>query len=180
MKRTTLSCYTDKVSCPTPFVITNKPLELEHVIDTVTSTECNTETKTTSIGAITSFLGVVRGNHAGKRVLHLEYEAYVPLALETFKRIGMEIDEKWPAVHLAIHHRTGRLEIGETSIVIVTTSEHRGNSFTACRYAIERVKQITPIWKCEFFEDGNTWIEGATADPEDVEAKVTAYQRACE
>ena len=168
------------MSCSTPFVITNKPLELEHVIDTVTSTECNTETKTTSIGAITSFLGVVRGNHAGKRVLHLEYEAYVPLALETFKRIGMEIDEKWPAVHLAIHHRTGRLEIGETSIVIVTTSEHRGNSFTACRYAIERVKQITPIWKREFFEDGNTWIEGAKADPEDVEAKVTAYQRACE
>ena len=168
------------MSCSTPFVITNKPLELEHVIDTVTSTKCNTETETTSIGAITSFLGVVRGNHAGKRVLHLEYEAYVPLALTTFKRIGMEIDEKWPAVRLAIHHRTGRLEIGETSIVIVTTSEHRGNSFTACRYAIERVKQITPIWKCEFFEDGNTWIEGATANPEDVEAKVTAYQRACE
>ena len=168
------------MSCSTPFVITNKPLELGHVIDTVTSTECNTETQTTSIGAITSFLGVVRGNHAGKRVLHLEYEAYVPLALATFKQIGMEIDEKWPAVHLAIHHRTGRLEIGETSIVIVTTSEHRGNSFTACRYAIERVKQITPIWKCEFFEDGNTWIEGATADPEDVEARVTAYQRACE
>ena len=160
-------------------MITNKPLELKHVIDTVTSTECNTETKTTSIGAITSFLGVVRGSHAGKRVLHLEYEAYVPLALETFKRIDMEINEKWPEIRLAIHHRTGRLEVGETSIVIVTTSEHRDNSFTACHYAIERVKQIAPIWKCEFFEDGNTWIEGATVDPEDVEAKVIAYQRAC-
>ena len=175
----TPSCYTDKVSSSTLFVITNKPLELKHVIDTVTSTECNTETKTTSIGAITSFLGIVRGSHAGKRVLRLEYEAYVPLALETFKRIGMEINEKWPKVRLAIHHRTGRLEVGETSIVIVTTSEHRDNSFTACRYAIERVKQITPIWKCEFFEDGNTWIEGATVDPEDIGAKVLAYQRAC-
>jgi len=179
VKWTTPSCYTDKVSCSTLFVITNKPLELKHVIDTVTSTECNTETKTTSIGAITSFLGVVRGSHAGKRVLHLEYEAYVPLALETFKRIDMEINEKWPEIRLAIHHRTGRLEVGEASIVIVTTSEHRDNSFTACHYAIERVKQIAPIWKCEFFEDGNTWIEGATVDPEDVEAKVIAYQRAC-
>jgi molybdopterin synthase catalytic subunit len=78
-----------------------------------------------------------------------------------------------------VHHRIGRLEIGEASVAIVAASPHRGDAFSACRYAIERVKQIAPIWKHEHFEGGDVWLEGATADPEDQTAKQNAYRIAC-
>jgi molybdopterin synthase catalytic subunit len=82
-------------------------------------------------------------------------------------------------VHLAIHHRLGRLEVGEASVAIAAASPHRAEAFAACRYAIERVKQIAPIWKHEFFDGGDVWIEGATADPDDEAARLDAYRRAC-
>ena len=82
-------------------------------------------------------------------------------------------------MRLAVHHRTGRLELGEASIVIAAASAHRGEAFAACRYTIERVKQIVPIWKHEFFEGGEVWIEGATANPEDEAARLEAVRRAC-
>jgi molybdopterin synthase catalytic subunit len=82
-------------------------------------------------------------------------------------------------VKLAIAHRVGRLTIGDASIVIAAASAHRREAFAACRYAIERVKQISPIWKHEHFEGGAVWVEGATADPDDVEAQQIAVARAC-
>ncbi len=109
----------------------------------------------------------------------LEYEAYEPLALRALGRIVDEARETWPGVRVGMRHRIGRLEIGEASIIIVATSPHRAHAFAVCRYAIERVKQIVPIWKHEHFEGGEVWLEGATADPDDEKAKLTAYRLAC-
>jgi molybdopterin synthase catalytic subunit len=109
----------------------------------------------------------------------LEYEAYEPLALKAFERIAGEIAERWPGARLALHHRIGRLQIGEASIAIAARSPHRGDAYAACRYAIERVKQIAPIWKREFFDGGDVWIEGATANPDDDRARREAERLAC-
>jgi molybdopterin synthase catalytic subunit len=130
-------------------------------------------------GALCSFVGVVRATHQRRRVRYLEYEAYDALALKVFAQIETEIRGHWPDALVAIHHRIGRLEIGEASVVIVAAAAHRAAAFQASRYAIERVKQIAPIWKHEFFEDGEAWVEGATADPEDAVARQTALERAC-
>jgi len=130
-------------------------------------------------GAVVTFLGLVRNHNVGRSVRYLEYEAYAPLALKSFERIAAEIRDRWPSVKLALHHRIGRLEIGEASIVIATWSPHRGDAYAASRYAIERVKQIAPIWKREFFDGGDVWIEGATADPDDARARAEAERVAC-
>jgi len=130
-------------------------------------------------GAVATFVGLVRDHNAERRVLWIDYEAYVPLARKAFERIGAETAERWPAARLAIHHRTGRIEIGEASVVIAAASVHRSDAFAACRYAIERVKQIAPVWKHEHFEGGETWIEGAAADADDEAARQLAFERAC-
>ena len=130
-------------------------------------------------GAVATFVGLVRRENAGRQVLWLDYEAYAPLALKAFERIAAEAAAEWPDVRLAIHHRTGRVEIGEASVVIAAASPHRGEAFAACRYAIERVKQIAPIWKHEHFAGGDVWIEGATADAADDTARAAALERAC-
>lgn len=130
-------------------------------------------------GAVAVFVGTVRDHNAGRRVLYLDYEAYQPLALKALGQIADEAAGRWPAVELAIHHRTGRLEIGEASVVVAAAAAHRAEAFSATRYAIERVKQIVPIWKHEHFEGGDTWIEGAAADPADVAAREEALRRAC-
>jgi molybdopterin synthase catalytic subunit len=130
-------------------------------------------------GAVTTFLGLVRDHNQGRRVTHLVYEAYDSLALKALDRIVAEAAQHWASVRLAIHHRIGRLEIGEASVVIAAASAHRADAFAASRYAIERIKQIVPIWKHEYFEGGDTWIEGATADPDNEEARAHARTLAC-
>jgi molybdopterin synthase catalytic subunit len=154
--------------------ITTAPLELQALIREVTGDEAGGEQ-----GAVASFAGLVRNRNLGRRVLFLEYEAYEPLAVRALERILAEAQDAWPGVRLAVHHRIGRLELGETSIVIAAASPHRGHAFAACRYTIERVKQIVPIWKHEHFEGGEVWLEGATADPEDEAARDSAYRIAC-
>ena len=126
-----------------------------------------------------TFVGTVRAEHQGRRVLHLEYEAFEPLALRAFQLIVDEAGQRWPAARVAFHHRTGRLELGEASVVIAAASPHRAEAFAACRYVIERLKQIAPVWKREFFDGGDVWIEGATADPSDDQAREEAYRRSC-
>lgn len=130
-------------------------------------------------GAVATFVGLVRDHNQGRRVEYLHYEAYQALAAKALDRILDEGRERWPTVSLAIHHRTGRLEIGEASVAIAAASPHRADAFAACRYAIERVKQIVPIWKHEYFEGGDVWIEGATADPYDEAARTEALRIAC-
>jgi molybdopterin synthase catalytic subunit len=130
-------------------------------------------------GAVASFIGLVRDHNQGRRVSFLDYEAYEPLAVRALGRIVDEIRQAWPDTCIGVHHRTGRIDIGEASIIIVAVSPHRANAFAACRYMIERVKQIVPIWKHEHFEGGDVWLEGATADPDDESARQAAYRIAC-
>jgi molybdopterin synthase catalytic subunit len=130
-------------------------------------------------GAVVTFAGLVRDHNKGRRVQFLEYEAYEPLALKALELIVAEAQEAWPDTRVAVHHRTGRLEIGEASVAIAAASPHRANAYAACRYTIERVKQIVPIWKREHFEGGQVWLEGATADPENQAARDSAYKAAC-
>src|SRR5262245_43836265 len=150
--------------------ITTEPLDVAALIAAVDSS---------GIGAVATFVGLVRDHNQGRRVLHLEYDAYEPLARRGLERIREEAAERWPAVKLAIHHRIGRMAIGEASVAIVVASPHRADAFAACRYAIERLKQIVPIWKHEYFDGGDVWIEGATADPEDAGAREHALRVAC-
>ena len=150
--------------------ITTAPLDLMALVDAVGAE---------NTGAVTTFLGLVRNHNQGRRVQHLVYEAYEPLAERALARIRMEIADRFPSVTLALHHRVGRLEIGEASVAIAAASPHRADGFAACRYAIERVKQIAPIWKHEYFEGGDVWIEGATADPDDEAAIEAAMRIAC-
>jgi molybdopterin synthase catalytic subunit len=152
--------------------IGSAPLDLQSLVAAVTE-------RGGTDGAVVTFLGLVRNHNAGRQVQYLEYEAYEPLALRAFALIAGEVEARWPGARLALHHRTGRLEIGETSVAIAAASAHRGDAYAACRYAIERVKQIAPIWKREHFDGGDVWIEGATADPEDVGARAEAERAAC-
>ena len=130
-------------------------------------------------GAVSSFTGLVREENQGRRVSFLEYESYEPLAVRALDRILDEARAEWPTARLGVHHRIGRVNPGDASVVIVAASPHRAAAFAACRYAIERVKQIVPIWKHEHFEGGDVWLEGATADPEDETARQKAYRLAC-
>lgn len=150
------------------FRVTSDPLDVSAVSAIVSSADC---------GAVATFVGLVRNENGGRRVLWLEYEAYEPLAVKVFARIDEEAGGRWPSIGLAIHHRIGRLEIGDASVVIAATSPHRAEAFAACRFAIERIKQIAPIWKHEHFEGGETWIEGATADPMDEDARRMAFEQ---
>ena len=111
-------------------------------------------------GALCIFEGVVRNNSKGKTTRYLEYEAYETMALKTMEEIGEFVRSAWEIGCVAIVHRLGRMEIGETSVAIIITSPHRRASFDACEYAIDRLKKIVPIWKKEFFDDGEIWIEG--------------------
>jgi molybdopterin converting factor subunit 1 len=111
-------------------------------------------------GAVVTFEGVTR-NHSGDRsTKYLDYEAYEPMALTQMQAIAREAKERWPVDRVGIVHRLGRLEIGEASVVIVVTSAHRQAAFEACRYAIDRLKKTVPIWKKEYFTDGEVWVEG--------------------
>jgi molybdopterin converting factor subunit 1 len=112
-------------------------------------------------GAVCIFDGVARNNTKGRPTLHLEYEGYEEMAVKTMRELGADVRGQWPDVdHIGITHRLGRIEIGESSVVIVVTSAHRRVTFEACRFAIDRLKQIVPIWKKEFFADGAVWVQG--------------------
>jgi molybdopterin synthase catalytic subunit len=111
-------------------------------------------------GALCLFAGVVRDENAGRRVTHLEYEAYEEMALEVLKDIEREARQRWPVSDVRIVHRLGRLEIGEASVAVMVASPHRAEAFAASRFAIDVLKQTAPIWKKEFFLGGASWVEG--------------------
>lgn len=120
---------------------------------------------TGAAGAVVTFDGVVRDNTKGRKVVTLDYDAYPPMAVKEMRRVGEEIRERWPEVErIGIIHRFGELKVTESSVVIVVTSPHRKIAFEACHYAIDRVKQVVPIWKKEIFEDGEAWVEGQRPD----------------
>jgi molybdopterin synthase catalytic subunit len=117
-------------------------------------------------GAIAVFDGVVRNNSAGRETRHLVYEAYETMALAKLEEIGNLIADVWEVGGVGIVHRLGRLEIGESSVAVVVTSPHRRAAFDACHYAIDRLKKTVPIWKKEYFADGEVWVEGTSRGTE--------------
>jgi MoaE-MoaD fusion protein len=133
------------------FRIIREPIRPDEIVESL---------KAPADGALVSFDGFVRNNFKGQQTLHLEYEAYEPMAYAKMREIGAAIREKFPIHRLAIVHRLGRLEIGETSVFIAVSSPHRAAAFDACRYAIDTLKRTVPIWKKEFFVGGAVWAEG--------------------
>ena len=110
-------------------------------------------------GGIVIFSGVVRNEKDGRPVKYLEYEAHAPMAEAKLREIGAEVRRRWPSVKaVAILHRVGRLEIGESSVLIAVSAAHRREAFEACHYAIDTLKQTVPVWKKEHFEDGEVWV----------------------
>jgi MoaE-MoaD fusion protein len=136
------------------FEVTTDPLDARAIEQMVASPEN---------GAILTFTGTVRDNARGKGVTALDYEAYPPAAEKMLERIGDEMRDQWGIERVAIVHRYGLLQIGEASVVISVASPHRDEAFAACRHAIERIKEIVPIWKKEHYDDGAVWI-GSEAD----------------
>lgn len=141
-------------SCPRSaeggvFKVTTDPLSVEAIVSAVTQRTC---------GAVATFIGVVREFSRGKQVSYLEYEAYPEMALTKMRQIEEEVRDKWEIGGMAIHHRVGRLGISEVSVVIAVSALHRQQALEACAYAIERLKQIVPIWKREVSPDGSYWV----------------------
>jgi MoaE-MoaD fusion protein len=133
------------------FQLVRKPIRPNEIVEGLKAPED---------GALVVFDGFVRNNFKGRQTLYLDYEAYESMAYSKMREIGAEIREKFPIHRLAIVHRLGRLEIGETSVLIAVSSPHRGAAFDACRYAIDTLKRSVPIWKKEYFVGGAIWAEG--------------------
>jgi molybdopterin synthase catalytic subunit len=111
-------------------------------------------------GAVALFLGVVRDHSHGRRVLYLEYDAYPEMAERKLRVVAEVALARWPMTDVAIAHRTGRLEIGDTSLLVAVSSPHRHDAFAACHHIVDRIKEVVPIWKKEVWEGGEAWIEG--------------------
>lgn len=116
-------------------------------------------------GAIVTFAGTTRADNAGRHVIRLEYEGYEPMALSEMKRLAVEAGERWRIVRIAISHRLGLVNVGETSVAISVSAAHRAEAFEACRFAIDRLKETVPIWKKEYFEGGEVWVGCQTSHP---------------
>ena len=133
------------------FELTTDPIDVGAVARRVVLPEC---------GATVTLDGYAREWTRGRRTLYLVYEAYAPMAQLELERLGREAHERFEIAHIGIVHRTGRLEIGETSVVITVSAPHRAAAFEVCEWAIRELKRTVPIWKKEIFEDGEVWVEG--------------------
>lgn len=141
---------------PARYVVT------EEVLD---ATALRAAVLTPSSGALVIFEGVVRDRHEGHAVLRLEYEAFEEMALDVLRQVGEAIEREYDIHGIAIHHRVGTLEVGETSLLVLVSAEHRAEAFAAGQRAVDRVKESVPVWKREHGPDGATWQEGAPARP---------------
>lgn len=133
------------------FEVTPDPLDAQRLVEHVRRDES---------GAVALFYGVVRNHNMGRRVLYLEYDAFPEMATKVMRQIGEEIKTRFPIDDVAVQHRIGRLEIGETSLLVAVSSAHRPEAFEACRALVDRLKEVVPIWKKEVWEGGEEWIEG--------------------
>jgi molybdopterin synthase catalytic subunit len=130
-------------------LLTDKSLDISRALAWADSPEA---------GGTCVFVGTVRRVTQGKTVVALEFEAYEPMAVAEMRKIAEAACRQWPVLRVAMHHRTGRLSIGEIPVVIVVSAAHRAATFAACQYCIDRLKQTVPIWKKEIFEDGEVWV----------------------
>ncbi len=133
-------------------IITTEPLNTDSVTKLV---------KSTGNGSVVTFEGTTRDETNGRKVLRLEYEAYPEMAEKTFQQIFDEVWGRWELDNVAVAHRIGRLELGETSLLVAVAAPHRAEAFSITMYVVERIKEIVPIWKKEFFEDGSVWVGNA-------------------
>ncbi|HEY9840038.1 MAG: molybdenum cofactor biosynthesis protein MoaE [Candidatus Sericytochromatia bacterium] len=133
--------------------ITDRPLVLALLTDWVSAPH---------VGAVSTFAGVVRDHNLGKPVRYLEYECYTPMALAELEKIVAQAHARWQLHRIAIAHRTGRLEIGETAVLIAVSAVHRRESIEALHFVIDTLKQTVPIWKKEYWSDGSMWLEGCS------------------
>ena len=140
------------------FELTTEPIDVGSIARRVVLPEC---------GATVTLDGYAREWTRGRRTLYLVYEAYAPMALSELKRLGNAVHEQFEIAHVGVVHRTGRLEIGDTSVVIAVSAPHRKAAFAACEWAIRELKRTVPIWKKEVFEDGEVWVEGENKLPND-------------
>jgi molybdopterin synthase catalytic subunit len=131
------------------FRLTEDPLSLDAVVD---------EVRSNSAGAIATFIGTTRVQSRGRTVLHLDYEAYEEMAEQVMAQIAADLKRRYDLGEIAIHHRTGRVEIGEASVVIAVSAPHRQDALAACKDAIDALKEQVPLWKKEFYEGGEEWI----------------------
>ena len=131
------------------FEVVEHPIELSRLVAAVGRPDA---------GAIATFLGTTRDHNAGRQVIRLEYEAYPEMALREMRRIGEQAIDRFSAKAIAIVHRVGVVEIGEASVAIAVSAAHRDAAFAACRFAIDRLKEIVPIWKKEHYRGGEIWI----------------------
>ena len=131
------------------FRVTEEPLSLEAVVDEVADE---------SAGAVATFLGTVRRESRGRTVLYLEYEAYAEMAEDVMAQLAAELEQRYDLWSVAIHHRVGRVEIGEASVAIAISAPHRQDALAACRDAIDTLKQTVPLWKKEVYEGGEEWL----------------------
>jgi molybdopterin synthase catalytic subunit len=138
---------------PNAIRLSSEPLDLQACIAAAQKPDSNVIS-----GGINVFIGIVRSHTAGKAVLRLDYEAYPTMALQEMQRIADDVQHRWEAASVAIHHRTGVVLVGEIAVVVVVATPHRAASFEACRYAIDTLKTTVPIWKKEFFADGDVWV----------------------
>ena len=142
------------------FAIVEGPIDVGALISAAQRSDC---------GAISTFVGTTRVDESsGASVEYLEYEAYRPMADRKLEEIGAEIKERWDVREVSIVHRIGRVEPGEASVAIVVASPRRGPAFEACRHAIERIKEIVPIWKREVWSDGYVWVESQVGTREPI------------
>ncbi len=137
------------------FVVTREPLNPAQLVDAVRRDES---------GAVVLFYGVVRNHNEGRRVQYLEYDAYEGMAEKKLREVADEVKRRFPIDDIAIAHRVGRLDIGETSLLVAVSSAHRADAFEAAHYCVDRIKQVVPIWKKEVWEDGSAWLEGHPVD----------------
>lgn len=137
------------------FLVTEQALDPRALVELVRRDES---------GAVALFYGVVRNHNEGRRVIALEYEAYPEMAVRKMREVAAEVRARWPIDDIAIHHRVGRLAVGETSLVVAVSSAHRQQAFEACHHAVDRIKQVVPIWKKEIWEDGGAWLPGQRPD----------------
>jgi molybdopterin synthase catalytic subunit len=133
------------------FEVTRDALDPRRLVDHVRRDES---------GAVALFYGVVRNENLGRSVNHLEYDAYPEMAVKKMREVAGEVRAKFAITEIGVMHRIGRLEIGETSLLVAVSSAHRKEAFEACHYAVDRIKQIVPVWKKEVWADGSQWIEG--------------------
>ena len=120
--------------------------------------DCYNMTSSANAGGQTIFVGTVRNQTQNKKVLKLVFEAYTPMAIKEMQKIGLTLEERWGALKVIIHHRVGELLVGDIAVIIAVSTPHRAAAFEACQYAIDKLKETVPIWKKEFFEDGEIWV----------------------